>query len=103
MKRDLLEECEQQKLCLKMDSYLPISGSIKARDGVYEILKFSEDIAVGSGMVPREEMRKYYLAGKVWFEHIFCKNAEKSGGGSCKKSSLLAALAAGKVPLPGTL
>ena len=43
--------CLSGALYLKQDNALPIAGSVKARGGVYEILKHTEDLAIENGIL----------------------------------------------------
>ena len=62
------------RLLLKCDHALPISGSIKARGGIYEVLKHAETLAVEHGylketddyaLLHSDDMRKFFSSYKI--------------------------------------
>lgn len=77
MKKILNEEGAELegRLFLKRDSDLKVAGSVKARGGVYEVLKHSEDLAIEAGLLKgfdddylklgTEEARKFFSQYKI--------------------------------------
>lgn len=59
------------RLFLKKDSHLPVSGSIKARGGIYEVLKFAEEVAIKEGMISFDD--DYSILIEDRFKEVFSK------------------------------
>ena len=68
-----LNEDIKGRLFLKMDSHLPIAGSVKARGGIYEILKHTEDLAIANGLLDKDE--SYEILAEERYREFFSNYA----------------------------
>lgn len=61
----------QGRLLLKQDSHLPIAGSVKARGGIYEVLKHTEDLAIANGIL--KESDNYAKLAEPEYRNFFAQ------------------------------
>lgn len=59
------------KLYLKCDSHLKVAGSVKARGGIYEVLKYAETLCIENKLLTKEN--DYSIMAEESFNHFFSK------------------------------
>lgn len=64
-------------LFLKMDSHLPVAGSIKARGGIYEVLYYAEKLALDKGLI--KEGDNYSILSKKESRDFFSQHTIQVG------------------------
>ncbi|TKD70677.1 D-serine ammonia-lyase [Pseudalkalibacillus hwajinpoensis] len=72
MKAKLEKEYDTQidgRLLLKRDDLLPIAGSIKARGGIYEVIKHAEKLALGHALLKKDD--DYAILADKKFTELF--------------------------------
>lgn len=60
------------ELLLKEDNAMPVSGSIKSRGGIYEVLKHAETLAIEHGLITKED--NYAEFADAEFKNLFGKH-----------------------------
>ena len=65
------------EMLLKCDSNLPIAGSIKARGGIYEVLKYTEDLALKHNLITLED--DYSIIADDKFKTFFSNHTIQVG------------------------
>ncbi|WP_420806805.1 D-serine ammonia-lyase [Abyssisolibacter fermentans] len=65
------------RLMIKRDDLLPIAGSVKARGGIYEILKYAEKLAIENNLITPED--DYIRFREPKFKELFSKYTVQVG------------------------
>lgn len=58
------------RLLLKRDDLLPVAGSVKARGGIYEVLKHAEDLARMAGIRKKLDPTEFWRNIGISFNSI---------------------------------
>ncbi|CAN7404577.1 D-serine ammonia-lyase [Rossellomorea sp. LjRoot5] len=69
--QDNVQSTIQGQLFLKCDNDLPIAGSIKARGGIYEVLKIAETVAMEQNWI--QETDDYSVMATSRFKNLFSR------------------------------